>query len=170
VVPTPSLPPVSTPTPSPSPPPPPASFWLDTLPFSRHGQRVPPGPSIDRDDSDWLLQRHYLGIDGTAYNDGLSVHAPATVTIDLNRACSAFDAVVGLDDLTMSPGRFRFSVLDGDGNQLWTSAALRAGQRAVPVHVPLAGLHQIQLAVTPQDGDFWSEANLADWAQAHITC
>jgi hypothetical protein len=92
------------------------------------------------------------------------------VTIDLNRACTSFDAVAGLDELTMATGQFRFSVLDGDGNPLWRSPALRAGQPAVPVHVPLAGLHQIQLVVAPQNGNDWSAANLADWARARVTC
>ncbi|TQF07446.1 sigma-70 family RNA polymerase sigma factor [Kitasatospora acidiphila] len=172
--PVPTLPPVPTPTPSPvmpPPPPPPASFWVDTLPFSTQDQRQPPpGPSIVRDESGWLWQRRLLMIGDTPYNRGLSVNAPDTVTIDLNRACSAYDAVVGLDDLTLSPQKFRFSVRDGDGRPLWTSPALRAGQEAVPVHVPLAGLHRIQLVVSPHDNGIWSAANLADWADARFTC
>jgi hypothetical protein len=130
----------------------------------------PPGPSINEDESDWLIQSQYLEIGGTVYNHGLGVHAPATVTIDLNRVCSSYDAMVGLDDLTLTEGRFQFSVQDGDGNPLWTSAWLSPGQPAVPVHVPLAGVHQIQLVVTPHDNGFWSRVNLADWADARFTC
>ncbi|GAA1986405.1 hypothetical protein GCM10009738_77720 [Kitasatospora viridis] len=167
VVPTP--PPIPTPEPTVAPPPP-ASFWVDTLPFSKKSDRVPPsGPSIDRRNSDWLLQRDGLLIGGSAYKRGISVHSPSTVTVDLNRSCSAYDATVGMDDFSLAPGAFRFSVRDGAGGTLWSSAPLRVGDPAVPVHVPLGAQTRIELVVTPLDG-IWSGANLADWADARFSC
>ncbi|MFE9427830.1 sigma-70 family RNA polymerase sigma factor [Kitasatospora sp. NPDC006697] len=164
-------PPVPTEVPTQGAPPPPlSSFWVDSLPFSKKSDRVPPpGPTIDRRNSDWLLQRDGLLIGGSAYKRGISVHAPAVVTVDLNRSCSSYDATVGLDDFSFAPGRFRFSVRDGSGTTLWSSAPLRSGQAGVPVHLSLAGQQRIELAVTPLDG-VWSAGNLADWADARFSC
>ncbi|WP_232247876.1 NPCBM/NEW2 domain-containing protein [Kitasatospora azatica] len=127
-------------------------------------------PSIDRHHSDWLLlQRDGLSMAGASYKRGVSVHAPSTVTIDLNRPCSAYDGLAGVDDLTLAPGAVRFSVLGDDDRSLWRSPALHAGDAPVPVHVPLAGQHSIQLVVTPVDG-YWSTGILADWANAQFSC
>jgi hypothetical protein len=143
---------------------------MDELPFGRGTGRAPqPGPVIDRRASDWLWQRQGLRMSGDLYPHGITVHAPSTVTVELNRACTAYDAVVGLDDLSLAPGRVVFSVAGDDGEPLWTSPALRAGDVPVPVHVPLAGQHSIRLTVEPADG-WWSTANLADWAGARVTC
>ncbi|MFF7637413.1 sigma-70 family RNA polymerase sigma factor [Kitasatospora sp. NPDC008050] len=168
--PVPSILPSTLPTLLPTPPLP-SSFWMDQLPFSKSSNRVPPdGPTINRQDSSgWLLQRDRLRVGGTAYKNGASVAAPSTVAIDLNRGCTAFDAVVGVDDLTLTPGSVRFSVTDADGNSLWRSPDLGAWDRAVPVHVPLAGRMSIRLVVTPVDG-FWSSGSIADWADARFNC
>ncbi|MGF1432176.1 NPCBM/NEW2 domain-containing protein [Kitasatospora sp. LaBMicrA B282] len=146
-------------------------YWMDELPFSKGSDRVPPpGPSIDRrDSSGWLLQRGDLWLAGDRYPHGISMHAPSTVTVDLNRACTAYDAVAGLDDLTVAPGAVRFTVTGDDGQSLWSSPALRAGDQPVTVHVPLTGQHRIRLVVTPVDG-WWTGGNIADWASAVVTC
>ncbi|MFI9270288.1 sigma-70 family RNA polymerase sigma factor [Kitasatospora sp. NPDC052896] len=172
VVPTPAPAPVSTPPTVPTSPPalPPTSYWMDELPFGRGGDRAPQsGPVIDRRGSDWLWQRQGLRMSGEFYPRGITVHAPSTVTVELDESCTAFDAVVGLDDLSLAPGRVVFSVTGDDGQRLWTSPALHAGDVPVPVHVPLAGQHSIRLVVDPTDG-WWSAGNLADWASARVTC
>lgn len=177
-IPTPPLPTQAAPTPPvvppvlPTPVPTPlTSYWMDELPFSKGSDRAPsPGPSISRrDSSGWLLQRDNLWVGGESYPRGVSVHAPSTVAIDLNRACTAYEGVAGLDDLTIAPGAVRFTVTGDDQTALWSSPVLRAGDPPVPVHVPLAGQHQIRLVVTPVDG-FWSAGNIADWANARFTC
>ncbi len=73
---------------------------------------------------------------GRTYAHGVTVPAPSSVTIDLPRACTAFDALAGLDDLAPRSGTVGFAVY-GDGKRLWSSAPLRGGRPAVPVHVPL---------------------------------
>ncbi|WP_344447048.1 NPCBM/NEW2 domain-containing protein [Kitasatospora nipponensis] len=154
----------------PPPDPAPTGFWLDELPFGHGGNRVPPtGPTVERRQSDWLWQRSGLRLAGASYDRGITVHAPSTVTIDLNRSCSAFDAVAGVDDLAFSPGAVSFAVTGTDGRPLWHSPALRGADAPVPVHVPLAGVRSIRLVVTPVDG-FRSAGNLADWADARFTC
>lgn len=97
------------------------------------------------------------------------MRAPSTVTIDLNRACSSFDAMAGLDDMARRHGRVVFSVLGGDGRTLWSSEPVDGGDAAVPVHVSLAGQQTIRLVVQPAH-DRWHAADVADWADARLGC
>ncbi|MFB6888123.1 sigma-70 family RNA polymerase sigma factor [Kitasatospora sp. NPDC056327] len=176
-LPTPEPPVIPTPTIAPSvppvipTPPVPTDFWADDLPVVKPGNnRVPPPqPSIRQKGSDWFWQRNTVSVDGTEYRHGITVHAPATTLIDLNRTCTSFDAVAGVDDLTVSIGGVVFSVQGGDGRTLWSSRALRAGDPAVPVHVPLDGQKSIRLVVTPVNG-IWSALSVADWAEARFRC
>ncbi|MER7674895.1 sigma-70 family RNA polymerase sigma factor [Kitasatospora sp. NPDC096128] len=171
VVPTPTLPPVPEPTVTPPKPPAPSDFWGDSLPVVKPGHnRVPPeGPSIRQRGSDRFRQRDGGWIGGEYHRHAITVHAPATTLIDLNRSCTSFDAVAGVDDATLSPGGVVFTVQAGDGSTLWRSRALAAGDDALPVHVPLAGQTSIRLVVTPANG-IWSALNVADWAQARFRC
>ncbi|MER5349470.1 sigma-70 family RNA polymerase sigma factor [Kitasatospora sp. NPDC002551] len=176
VIPTPEVPVIPTPTftpsvPTPTPPLPPTDFWADSLPVVKPGNnRVPPPqPSIRQKGSDWFWQRDAVSVGGTEHLHGITVHAPATTLIDLNRTCTSFDAVAGMDDLSVTLGGVVFSVQSGDGRTLWSSRTLRAGDAAVPVHVPLDGQKSIRLVVTPASG-VWSALNVADWAEARFRC
>jgi hypothetical protein len=125
------------------------------------------GPEVRLSGSSWLWQRWGMSIGGTRYRHGVTVQAKSSVTIDLNRQCSTYDALVGVDDLTMGLGAVRFSVY-GDGGRLWQSAVVRGREPAVPVHVPIAGQDTLRLVVDPYT-PFGSVA-LADWAQSRISC
>ena len=168
---------VATPTPTPVvvPPPPtpaaPSDFWADSLPFYNPGggNRVPPpGPSI-RQGGGWVWQRDAVRMDGRRYTHAITVHAPATTTVDLNRECRSFDALAGLDDLALPGGRAVFSVRSGNGGTLWTSGELGPGDAPVAVHVPLAGVTSVRLVVTAVRGP-WSGMAVADWAGARFSC
>ncbi len=97
----------------------------------------------------------------------MSVHGPSSVLIDLNRPCTAYDAVVGVDDLSLGLGALRFSVY-ADGVRLWRSDVLHGGDRAVPVHVPLAGRKTLRLVVEPQSAT--GVVALGTWAQSQVSC
>ncbi len=43
-------------------------------------------------ESSWVWQRYGLSIADRTYANGVSVHAQSSVTIDLNRSCTAYDA------------------------------------------------------------------------------
>ncbi|WP_280718310.1 sigma-70 family RNA polymerase sigma factor [Kitasatospora sp. MAP5-34] len=164
--------PTITPPVPPTPPPPvvsPTDFWVDNLPFGQGSNRVPPtGPTIRRD-SGWLWQRDGLWLNGEYHRHGLGVRAPSTVTIDLNRPCTSFQAVTGLDDFSLRVGDVAFSVQGGDGRTLWSSGEVRPGDSPLPVQVPLDGQQSIRLVVTPAGGS-WGLINLADWADARFVC
>ncbi len=163
--------PTATTTPTPTPPakptPPPAStpYQVNRLPYAVLGERT--GPEIRLDRSSWLWQRWGLRVGGRPYAHGVTVHAASSVTIDLNRPCTSYDAWAGVDDMTPGLGAVRFSVY-GDGARLWQSPVIRGAERAVPVHVGIGGRKSIRLAVEPHTP--LGEVALADWAESVITC
>ncbi|MFI2373356.1 sigma-70 family RNA polymerase sigma factor [Streptomyces sp. NPDC018833] len=156
-----------TPTPKPTPPPPspPEVYQLNRLDYGIVGDHT--GPEIRHNESSWMWRRWGMSIGGEKYGHGVTAHGRSSVTIDLNRECTAYDAFVGVDDLMPGLRSVRFSVY-GDGVRLWRSPAVRHGDTAVPVHVPLAGHETLRLVVEPEDPP--ATAALADWAQSRITC
>jgi RNA polymerase sigma factor (sigma-70 family) len=178
---TPTPPPKPTPTPSPTrkpapppvtPPPNPAStaYNVNSLSVGRPGQSADQPTIILTVLGSWWWDRWGLSIGGTTYAHGVTVHAPSSLTIDLNRSCVAYDARAGVDDL-VGPLRgiaVKFAVY-GDSTPLWSSSAVHAGDPAVRVHVGLAGRKTIRLVVSPAGGGL-GLANLADWADSVITC
>ncbi|GHH83266.1 sigma-70 family RNA polymerase sigma factor [Streptomyces capitiformicae] len=162
--PTPTTPPSPTqPTPTPTPTPP--VYQGNELEYGLLGDGAEPEMRLG--ESSWVWQRYGVSIAGKSYADGVTVHGRSSVTIDLNRRCTSYDALVGVDDLTPGLGKVRFSVY-GDGVPLWKSGLVQGGDPAVPVHVNLAGREIVRLVVEPH-GDV-DVAALADWAEAGFTC
>jgi hypothetical protein len=144
---------------------PPTVYQVNEPPLSAFGDGT--GPQVRPDPFNWLWRRYDLEMDGTTYPDGVSVHAPSYVVVDLNRACTSYDAVAGLDDLSADGGAVRFEVY-GDETPLFTSGVVTADSGPVPVHVDLAGYRTLRLVV--QDAGGGPLLNLADWARARISC
>jgi RNA polymerase sigma factor (sigma-70 family) len=160
---TPTPTPEPTPSPTPTPTPAPEVYQVNQLTYGPLGDGT--SPTIRT--GDWVWQRWGLAIGGTSHGYGVTVTAPSSVTIDLNRSCVSYDALVGIDDLALGLGSARFSVY-GDGTRLWQSGVVRGGEPAVPVHVPLGGRRTIRLVV--EAGDGWQPVNVADWAMSRIAC
>ncbi|CCB76100.1 protein of unknown function [Streptantibioticus cattleyicolor NRRL 8057 = DSM 46488] len=114
-------------------------------------------PTVRPSESGWMWQRDGLAI----------VHAPSSVLIDLNRACTSFDAVAGLDRLSMGLGAVRFLVY-GDQSLLYASRVADGGSGAVPVHADLTGHRTLRLVVARADGE--GMVDMADWAASRINC
>ncbi|MBQ1098528.1 sigma-70 family RNA polymerase sigma factor [Streptomyces sp. b94] len=165
--PTPPLapPPPPAPAPVPTPPPAPTVYQWSELAYDVGGDGT--GPEMRLAGSSWVWQRSALSIGGERYAHGVTVHGRSSVTIDLNRSCSSYDALVGVDDLTMRLGEVRFSV-HADGVRLWSSGTVEGGDPAVPVHVDISGRETVRLVVEPH-GPFGTVA-LADWARSRFTC
>ncbi|MEU1307653.1 sigma-70 family RNA polymerase sigma factor [Streptomyces cinnamoneus] len=154
------------PTPPPRPPArPSAVFPLNELEYGGVGDGRE--PEVRLGPSSWLWQRYGMRVGGAAYRHGVSVHASSSVTIDLNRSCTSYDALVGVDDMTLGLGTVTFSVF-ADGARLWSSGPVRAGVPAVAVHAPLAGHKTLRLAVAPVSPA--DRVAVADWAMARISC
>ncbi|MEV2252488.1 sigma-70 family RNA polymerase sigma factor [Streptomyces sp. NPDC050147] len=151
--------------PPPPPPPAPAVYQWSELRYGVVGDGTKPEMRLG--ESSWVWQRSGLSIADKRYDHGVTVHGQSSVTIDLNRACSSYEAVVGVDDMTMGLGKVRFSVF-GDGARLWQSPLIKGGDPAVPVQVNLTGRRTIRLAVVPHSP--FDSGALADWAQSRFRC
>jgi RNA polymerase sigma factor (sigma-70 family) len=166
--PKPTPPPKPTPTQIPTPttpPPPPAVYQWSELDYDVSGDGSEPEMRIG--ESSWVWQRYGVSVAEREYAHGVTVHGRSSVTIDLNRACSSYDAMVGVDDMTLGLGKVYFSVY-ADGVRLWRSGLVEGGDRAVPVHVNLAGRRTVRLAVEPHSP--FDDLMLADWAEAKFRC
>ncbi|MEU9669417.1 sigma-70 family RNA polymerase sigma factor [Streptomyces bobili] len=157
--------PTPPPTPTPTPPPAPAVYELSELSFDVNGDDT--GPEIRLGASSWVWQRNGLSVADREYARGVTVHGASSVTIDLNRGCTAYDAVAGVDDMTMKLGKVVFSVY-ADGVRLWSSGTVKGGDPAVPVHVNIAGRETVTLVVEPHN--HLDTVALADWAESKFTC
>ncbi|MET7784154.1 sigma-70 family RNA polymerase sigma factor [Streptomyces mirabilis] len=157
--------PAPTPTPTPPPPPVPVVYQWNELKYDVTGDHTKPEMRLG--ESSWVWQRWGVSIAGQRYTHGVTVHGESSVTIDLNRSCSAYDALVGVDDLTLGLGQVSFSVY-ADGARLWQSPRVKGGEPAIPVHVNLTGRTTIRLAVEPHTR--FDAVALADWAESKFQC
>ncbi|MFE3637341.1 sigma-70 family RNA polymerase sigma factor [Streptomyces sp. NPDC059168] len=161
--------PTATPSPAPTPPPAPVvpvvHEWSD-LRYDVDGDGS--APEMRLWESTWVWQRHGMSVGGKRYARGVSVHRGSSVIVDLNQRCTAYDARVGVDDMTLGLGRVVFSVY-ADGVPVWRSGVVAGRDAAVPVHVDLTGRKTVRLAVSPGGGGFGPVA-LADWAEARFSC
>ncbi|MEV6331389.1 sigma-70 family RNA polymerase sigma factor [Streptomyces sp. NPDC051909] len=152
---------------TPAPKPGPAVYQISTLQYGIFGDGTKPEVDLARSSPVW--QRSGLTMDGTRYAHGVSMHAPSSLFIDLNRPCTSYDAIVGIDDITVpiGPGGVRFSVF-GDDERLYRSPVLRRGDTPIPVHVALTGRRTLRLVV--EEHTPFGQAAVADWAQSRISC
>ncbi|MER5307167.1 sigma-70 family RNA polymerase sigma factor [Streptomyces sp. NPDC002773] len=173
--PTPTPTPPPTPTPSPEkpspkpkpPPPPPSVYQVNELDYGIFGDGTKPEVALSG--SSWMWPREGLSIADTPYAHGVSVQAPSSLIIDLNRQCTRYDAVVGVDDLSapLGVGGVRFSVY-GDEERLWRSDVVRPGDPPVPVRVDITGRGTLRLVV--EEHTPFGRALVADWAESRISC
>ncbi|MFG3251943.1 sigma-70 family RNA polymerase sigma factor [Streptomyces sp. NPDC048187] len=160
-----SAPTAPAPAPTPPPPPPTAVYRWSELAYDVSGDGT--GPEMRLAGSSWVWQRSALSVDGVRYGHGVTVHGHSAVTIDLNRDCSSYDALAGVDDLTAKLGKVHFSVY-ADGVRLWNSGPVRGGDPAVPVHLDISGRETLRLVTEPHRP--FDTVALADWAQSRFTC
>ncbi|MER6030528.1 sigma-70 family RNA polymerase sigma factor [Streptomyces sp. NPDC001851] len=158
--------PTPKPTPKPAPPPATAVYQLSDLDYDLTGDGT--RPEIRLGESSWVWQRYGMSVGGTRYGRGVTVHGESSVTVTLNRRCTAYDALAGVDDMTLGLGKVSFSVY-ADGVRLWQSGMVEGDDRAVPVHVDLTGRRTVRLVVRPH-GSLLDRAALADWAESRFTC
>ncbi|MFJ5729387.1 sigma-70 family RNA polymerase sigma factor [Streptomyces paradoxus] len=164
--PKPTPPPAPTPTPPPPPPPPaPDIYQWSELSYDISGDGTRPEMRIGS--SSWVWQRSGLSVGAQRYTHGVTVHGRSSVTIDLNRSCSSYDALVWVDGMTLRLGEVYFSVY-ADGVRLWRSPLVEGGAPAVPVHVNLTGRSTVRLVVEPRS----ALDNLlpVHWAESRFTC
>ncbi|MDO5753772.1 endo-alpha-N-acetylgalactosaminidase family protein, partial [Arthrobacter sp.] len=107
-----------------------------------------------------------LTLDGKTYSKGLGVHAASKIKYFVGAQCSAFTALIGVDDFQGTKGSVIFKVL-GDGEELYNSGVMTGATPAKQIDVKLNGAKYIELVVDPNgnNGNDW-----ADWADAMFRC
>jgi alpha-galactosidase len=105
-----------------------------------------------------------LRIGGVRFENGVGTHANSVMHVELKGCCRRFSAYVGVDDeVEGKGGSVRFRVY-ADGERLYDSGVMRAGEEAKYVDVDLAGREMMKLVVDAA-GDNTSYDH-ADWGQA----
>ena len=109
-----------------------------------------------------------LRLGGREYTQDVGTHAPSVIHLDLGGVAQRFTATVGVDDeVSEQPASLRFRVI-GDGQVLFNSGIMRAGDAPKSVDVDLAGVKNLTLAVDAAgDGVNYDHA---DWAEARFEC
>ncbi|WP_327116367.1 sigma-70 family RNA polymerase sigma factor [Streptomyces sp. NBC_01341] len=148
-------------------PPAPEVYQVNRLAYSVVGDHTQP-EIVLRGSTGVFWQRDVLSISTKSYAHGVTAPSLSSVTVELNRTCTRYEASVGVDDLTLGLGAVRFSVYDGAGARLWRSPVMRGGDPAVPASVGIQGRESIRLVVEPS-GALGGVA-LADWAESRISC
>jgi hypothetical protein len=108
-----------------------------------------------------------LTIDGVTYVKGVGGHSYSEIHVQLAGNCTAFNAVIGLDDEVGAAGSVVFYVF-GDGSFLYGSGVATGSSPAVSVSVAVNGINDLALIVTDAgDGPAFDHA---DWANASLSC
>lgn len=108
-----------------------------------------------------------LTIASRTFKKGLGVHALSEIRYALGGQCSAFSAVVGLDQEVGKRGSARFRVY-GDNKVIFDSQLRRGGQAGLPVGVSVAGVRELRLQVSDGGDNFYYDH--ADWGDAAVKC
>ena len=108
-----------------------------------------------------------IRVGAATYEQGIGVHAPSRIVVELSGRCSVFLADVGLDEEVGDRGSVVFEVWAG-GERIATSGLVRGPQAAVPVAADVDGLETVTLVVTAGgDGPAFDHA---DWGNARLAC
>ena len=106
-----------------------------------------------------------LKLDGVTIEKGLAVHSRSSLTYDLDRRYSTFEALVGFDESGKKRGRVDCRVF-ADGKEIYGNADLRADAPPVALKLPVTGAEQLKLVV-----DFGPDEDIGDrliWGNARL--
>jgi alpha-galactosidase len=115
--------------------------------------------------ADRSVETNAMSIGGQKFERGLGSHAPCLIRIGLDGKAGRFTAKVGVDDETGGRGSVAFKVL-ADSRIAFDSAVMKGGDAAQDVDVPLQGVRNLILVMSP--GDDGQAFDHADWAMAGI--
>lgn len=126
-----------------------------------------------------------IALSGVTYSKGIGTHSPSTLRYALNKQCSRFRAVIGVDDEVGSLGSVVFQVwangtltagtqssylppFTGDGGiLLYQSSTMTGASAPVNLDIDVSGRYELTLIATAAgDGN---TADHADWAFARVT-
>jgi len=137
------------------------TVWLSSLNL----QKMTSGWGTPQKDKS--IQNKPLQIGGVTYENGVGTHANSVMHVDLKGTCRRFSAYIGVDDEVIDKtGSVRFRIY-ADGNRIYDSGVIKAGEKAKYVDIDLTGRKILKLVVDAA-GDSTSYDH-ANWAQAAFT-
>ena len=108
---------------------------------------------------------HTLTIAGQKFERGFGTHAESRLKINVGGGAQKFSAKVGVDDEVNSNAASSVEfIVVGDGNALWRSGVMKAGETAKDCAVDLTGVKSLLLQVS--DAGDGNNFDHADWAEA----
>jgi len=134
--------------------------WLSDLDISKTQQGWG-DPQKDRS-----VDGNALRIAGRTFDRGLGTHADSALYVKLAGGSTRFAAMVGLDDEAGRFGTVTFRIL-GDGEEIFKTDTMKAGQPAREVDVDVTGVDTLILLVN--GGEDGINYDHADWADAAFT-
>lgn len=91
-------------------------------------------------------------IGGQRFENGLSLHSPLKLVYRVPEGFKKFQAMVGVDDSVVAPGRFNLVVL-GDGKELSRHAfTTETPRQAQSLQFDVAGIRRVTIQLEPADG------------------
>lgn len=151
-----------------SPPPPiPPLVYLSDLPIAQPA--VNEWGPFERDRSNGEngpTDGRTLTLAGTTYAKGIGVHAGSELVFNLNGQYAYFQSDIGVDDEVGSNGSVVFQVW-ADGTKLYDSGTMGGSSATKSVDVPVTGVQQLRLVVTPGTDHVYNDH--ANWANARLT-
>ena len=111
------------------------------------------------------VEGHALSIGGKTFERGFGTHAESILRVNLDGGAQSFSASVGVDDeVNHNPVSSVEFLVIGDGQTLWRSGVMKAGDAAKVCEADLTGVKSLVLKVSDAgDGMEWDHA---DWAGA----
>src|SRR6185369_2110622 len=97
-----------------------------------------------------------LKIDGKTYVRGLALHSRCVLTYDLGGEFATFRTLLGFDEEAGDRGRVVCRIF-ADEKELFARPDLRAGEKPLPVDIPVKGAKQLRLEV-----DFGEDEDVGD--------
>jgi len=134
------------------------TVWLSSLDLSKMTS------GWGKAEIDKAVQGQPMSIAGQKFDGGVGTHAKSVMYIDLKGGSTRFTAYVGVDDEVRDQvGSVEFRVY-GDGELLWKSGVMKAGEAAKKVNVDVKDVKILMLLVdSAGDGISYDHAN---WAEA----
>ena len=109
-----------------------------------------------------------ITIGGVVYEKGIGMHATGALSVELGANCTAFSAMVGLDDeVTSGVGTVQFQVF-GDGTLLAETGVVTGNDAAVELTADVTGVDVLRLVANESTNG--KNFDHADWGDAKVTC
>lgn len=113
-----------------------------------------------------LNDGHTISIAGKKFDKGLGVHSNSQVDYALDKQCSRFTALVGIDDEVGNHGSVRF-IVKADDQIIYKGETMVGGKAAQPIDVDVTSKTKLSLIVDKVEDNYYDHA---DWADAKLSC